>query len=146
MGTGLNIACNAIYKYDFDAQIYSLDLPTEMAHVSLQHPISEGKGDRVGEYCNYPFKQLRDDSTKFNYSQYPCEAYFIDGEHKAYNVHIETMKILAQKPMLIIWHDADMKEVEMGIEMSFMKSPYASNYKLFRVTGTRIAYATRLVE
>jgi spermidine synthase len=61
MGTGTNIICNALP----DAQVYSLDLPTELAHKSLQHPISEGKGDLVGSRCTFPYKQFRVFRTRY---------------------------------------------------------------------------------
>lgn len=146
MGTGTNIICNAIYKNlpSFAEarrlkKVYSLDLPTELAHISLQHPISEGKGDKVGINCKFPYTQLRGDSMKFDFSKYPCEGYFCDGEHSLLNVKIETNKMLVQQPKIIIYHDADIEGVWLGI------TAYLPNndYDLFRVTGTRIAYALR---
>lgn len=141
MGTGTNIACNAIYQYHFDAVIYSLDLPTELAHTSLQHPISEGKGDRVGANCKFPYRQLRGDSMTFDFTKYPAEAYFVDGEHDFAHVHHETFQILNQKPELIIYHDADIPEVSSAIQSAFKGHENGANYTLYRVTGTRIAYA-----
>jgi hypothetical protein len=135
MGTGTNIICNAVPK----AKVYSLDLPTELAHISLQHPISEGKGDNVGSKCKFPFTQLRGDSLTFYYSDYPCEAYFIDGEHDFDHPYYETDSIIGDaKPKLIIWHDSDIPEVWEAITEAI-----DSNYTLYRVTDTRIAYATR---
>src|SRR3972149_5309293 len=70
MGTGTRIIKNAIPH----ANVFSLDLPTELAHTSLQHPISEGKGDNVGSKCDLPFTQLRGDSMTFNYKVvYPID-------------------------------------------------------------------------
>jgi precorrin-6B methylase 2 len=132
-GTGTNIICNALPE----AKVYSLDLPTELAHVSLQHPISEGKGDQVGANCKFPFTLLRGDSTQFDYSMFPCEAYFVDGEHDEAHVTIETKEILKQKPKLIAYHDADMPEVWAGIIAGLGKT---RGYELYRVEGTRIAY------
>lgn len=134
MGTGTNIICNAVP----DAQVYSLDLPTELAHISLQHPISEGKGDRVGERCKRPFKQLRGDSMHFGFKDYPAEAYFIDGEHETANVSHETKQAVKCKAKLIIWHDADIPAVMAGILEGLSKG-----YELYRVEGTRIAYAVK---
>ena len=51
MGVGTKIIKNAVGS----AKVFSLDLPTELAHISLQHPINEGKGDSVGHRCNLPF-------------------------------------------------------------------------------------------
>src|SRR6185312_6592897 len=47
-GFGTKIICNAAGK---DSEVFSFDLPTEECHVSLQHPINEGKGDIVGKEC-----------------------------------------------------------------------------------------------
>ena len=139
-GVGTNIICNAIYKYYFDAKIYSLDLPTELAHISLQHPINEGKGDKVGEKCKLPFIQLRGDSASFDFSKYPCEGYFVDGEHDYYHPNVESTKIMAlPETKIVIWHDADIKEVWKAITDAIK----VSKFELFRVEGTRIAYALR---
>lgn len=135
MGTGTNIICNAGKSWII--KVYSLDLPTELAHISLQHPISEGKEDKVGMNCKFGYTQLRGDSMKFDFSQYPCDAYFIDGEHDKEHVERETYKACAYAK-LIIWHDADIEGVWHGIE-----SGLSSYYKLYRVTDTRIAYALR---
>ena len=134
MGTGTEIICNAVPN----AKVYSLDLPTELAHISLQHPISEGKGDKVGSRCKRPFTQLRGDSRTFDFAQYPCEAYFIDGEHTEEAVTIETKQAVKCKAKLIVWHDADMPEVMAGIVAGLGKG-----YELCRVEDTRIAYAVK---
>lgn len=134
LGRGTSIICNALP----DAEVYSLDLPTELAHKSLQHPISEGKGDKVGCLCKFPFTQLRGDSMKFDFSQYPCEAYYDDGDHTYENVFHETKEMLKHNPKLIIWHDADIPEVWKAITDAL-----SNEYRLHRVTDTRIAYAVR---
>jgi len=137
MGTGTKIIKNAVP----DAEVFSLDLPTELAHISLQHPINEGKGDSVGNKCDLPFTQLRGDSLKFDYSKYPCEAYFIDGEHDFAHPLYESLEILKLSPALVIYHDADIKEVNEAIVLAFRNR---TGYQLFRVTDTRIAYAVRI--
>lgn len=136
MGTGTKIIKNAC----MGAEVFSLDLPTELAHVSLQHPISEGKGDAVGSKCDLPFTQLRGDSMKFDFSANPCEAYFIDGEHSYDNVFHETSEVLKLSPKLIIYHDADIAPVYIGAVTAFMSS---HRYDLYRVTDTRILYALK---
>lgn len=143
MGTGINIACNAIYQYHFEAQIYSLDLPTELAHISLQHPISEGKGDKVGLNCKLPYKQLRGDSMTFDFSKYPVECYYVDSEHNFKTVFKETMEILKQEPLLVIYHDTDIPEVFSAIIAAFKGHINGNNYELYRVLNTRITYARR---
>lgn len=136
MGTGTNIICNA--GKNWLMQVYSLDLPTELAHVSLQHPISEGKGDKVGSNCKFHYTQLRGDSMEFDFSQYPCEAYYIDGEHDYEHVKHETIQAINQHPKIIIFHDSNIKEVLDGIIDGM--SANAIGYSLCRVFDTRIAY------
>jgi hypothetical protein len=147
MGTGTNIICHALPQ----AKVYSLDLPTELAHVSLQHPISEGKGDAVGSKCKLPFTQLRGDSMEFDYSSYPCEAYFIDGEHDYVHPYEETMAASELLPEIIIWHDSDIPDVYAAITDAIVLTnailvDFINNdvqYDLYRVTDTRIAYAVK---
>ena len=134
MGTGTNIICHAVPN----AIVHSLDLPTEQAHISLQHPISEGKGDNVGIRCKMPYIQHRCDSMLFDYSQHPCDAYFIDGEHDFEHPHHEGKQVFKCKPKLVIWHDADIHAVSHAIIAATPK-----NYTLIRVADTRIAYAVR---
>lgn len=144
MGTGTNIICNA--GKNWLMQVYSLDLPTELAHASLQHPVSEGKGDKVGSNCKFHYTQLRGDSMTFHFSQHPCEAYFIDGEHDYDHPSRESAEAFKQLPKIIIWHDADIAEVWKAIsDASEFANDWiqGANYDLYRVTGTRIAYALR---
>ena len=138
MGTGTKILKNAC----MDAAVFTLDLPTELAHQSLQSPLSEGKGDKVGRNCNLPFVQLRGDSMTFDYSKYPCEAYFIDGEHDYYHPYHETKEALKQNPKLIVWHDADIDAVRRAI-IDATNLVIEKDYDLFFVTDTRIAYALK---
>lgn len=130
-GTGTNIICNALPHY----KVYSLDLPTYLAHISLQHPISEGKGDKVGSNCTFPYTQLRGDSMTFDYSKYYCQIYFIDGEHDRKHPEHEIAQAMKNGALLIILHDADMEQVWAAIEAN--KNKY---YDLYRVEDTRIAY------
>jgi hypothetical protein len=132
LGRGTSIICNAVPN----AKVYSLDLPTELAHVSLQHPINEGHGDKVGSLCKFPFTQLRGDSMTFDFTQYPCDAYWIDAEHTEANVTHETKQAVKCGAKLIVWHDSDMPEVMAGIVAGIGKG-----YYLYRVIDTRIAYA-----
>lgn len=137
MGRGTMIIKNALGK---DSTVYSLDLPTELAHISLQHPINEGHGDKVGSLCKLPFIQLRGDSMTFDFGQYPCEAYYIDGEHTAKAVKHETTEILKLNPKLVMLHDTDLPEVMQGLLEGLGASPNKDNYQLVRVIDTRISY------
>lgn len=138
-GTGTNIIKNALGA---ESEVYSLDLPTELAHISLQHPISEGKGDCVGENCKLPFTLLRGDSMLFDFSQYPCEGYFVDGEHDFDHPFRETTEIVKLRPNLIVWHDSDIECVNKAITEAMQDQPY----DVYRVTDTRIAYAVKKSE
>lgn len=135
-GTGTRIICNAGGS---KMKVYSLDLPIELAHASLQSPESEGKGHgRIGSNCNLPFIQIFCDSMKYDFSEIKCEGYFIDGEHDYEHPYHETKEILKNKPKLIVWHDSDMIPVWNAIIDNF---EWNKNYELFRVVDTRITYA-----
>lgn len=122
-----------------DIVIYSLDLPDTLAHISQQHPISEGKPKGVGYECPWSYVQLFGDSRRFNFNEHPAEGYFIDAEHTYDNVYIETVKIVLVRPLLIIWHDCDVEEVFQAVQDAMEGEPY----ELFRVTDTRICYAVK---
>lgn len=137
MGTGTKIIKNAIW----DSEVYSLDLPTELAHISLQHPISEGKGDNVGKNCNLPFTLLRGDSLKFDYTTvYPINGWFIDGEHDYDHPHHEAKEAIKSGAEFISFHDADIACVGQAIEDAFKNN---ESYDVFRVADCRIAYAIK---
>ena len=136
MGRGTNIICHAVP----DAKVYSLDLPTELAHISLQHPINEGHGDKVGSLCKMPFTQLRGDSLTFDYSEYPCEAAFVDSEHSYEHPLNEIKAMIRNGTKLIIAHDADLEPVSNAINDAFDS---VNSYNLFRVIDTRIFYAVK---
>jgi hypothetical protein len=138
MGDGTKIIKNAL---GVDSQVFSLDLPTELAHVSLQHPISEGKGDSVGHRCNLPFTLVRGDSMTYDYAQhYPIDGWFCDGEHNYDNPLHESKEMIKSGAGLIVWHDSDIAEVYKGITDAFEGN---QDYELYRVQDTRIAYALR---
>lgn len=140
IGAGLNVICNAIYKYNFESKIYSLDLPYEtMRQNSKQYPIGEHGEDRVGSAARFPFIQLRGDSLTFDFSKYQVEGFYCDGEHDEIHAGMETAKMLAQNPKIIIYHDSDIDGVWKGITKHLPND----NYDLYRVTDTRIAYALR---
>ena len=101
----------------------------------MSNPADKSRPDCVGERCKFPYTQLRGDSLTFDFSKYPCEAYFVDGAHDKEHVKHETKEVLKLKPAIVIYHDADMLEVLDGIVDCMNK-----NYQLFRVEDTRIAY------
>lgn len=134
-GFGTTIIKNALGN---DSTVYSLDLPDEEWYKSKQHPISEGKIG-VGCECEMPYVQLRGDSLVFDFNKYPCEGYFVDGEHKYKNVFAETDKIVQNNPKIIVWHDTDEPEVLRGVIDAMRNKPY----ELYRVIDTRITYALK---
>ncbi len=137
MGVGTKIIKNAIG----DGEVFSLDLPTELAHKSLQHPISEKKGDKVGSLCDSPFTLLRGDSMTFDYSQlYPIDGWFIDGEHDFEHPNHEAKEAIKSGAKLIIFHDANIECVDHAIRDAFTNN---TDYNVFRVFDTRICYAVR---
>lgn len=137
VGGGINVMKTAVPELS----IFSLDLDYETMKLnSKQYPIGTNGEDRVGSAAKVEFVQLRGDSLKYDYSKYPCEAYFIDGEHDYIHAHHESLRALEQEPKLIIWHDADMPEVMLGITDAIEKH---KNYELYRVEDTRIAYALK---
>lgn len=135
-GTGTKIIKAAAGN---DAVVFSLDLPTELVHESLQ-PSADKKHDKVGVNCKLPFVQLRGDSMKFDFYKFPCEGYFIDGEHIYPNTFHETLEILKLKPKLIIWHDLHCIPVQEAIRDALLNN---TDYDVYRILETRIAYAIK---
>lgn len=133
VGWGTEIIKNALGE---DSVVYSLDLPDDEKHKSDQHPLNNPDG-KVGSECKLPFIQLRGDSTTFDYSKYPCDAYWVDAEHSYFNVFTETSAILRNKPKLIAYHDADSENVFNGAMDALNGNEY---YEVYRVVDTRILY------
>jgi hypothetical protein len=79
----------------------------------------------------------------YDFGLYPCDAYFVDGEHSYEHPFRETTEILKQRPKLIVYHDSDIKPVYDGIVDAFKESEIGNEYQLYRVEDTRILYAER---
>lgn len=135
-GFGTKIIKNALGE---DSEVFTFDLPSDKSSISNQHPIMEGKGDCVGYECDLEHIQIFADTTKFDYTQYPFDGFFVDTDHTYENVFAETKSILLCKPKIIIYHDADLYEVLSAISDAMIGQPY----DLFRITNTRIAYALK---
>lgn len=136
-GMGTKVIKNALGG---NSTVYSLDLPLELCHMSDEYPMISGK-DHLSCMCDLPFIQLRGDSTKFDYNSiYPIDGWFIDAKHSYDNVLIESKEATRLKAKLIVWHDADIDAVCRAITDAFKDD---RRYDLFRVTDTRICYATR---
>lgn len=146
IGSGINVMAAALPGL----KIFSLDLDYETMKLnSKQYPIGKNGEDRVGSGAKVPYTQLRGDSMNFDYSKYPCDAYFIDGEHDYDHPFKESCDVLRTLPKLIIWHDADMEPVCNAIlnalsdNTNQLERPPIQDYTLYRVTDTRIAYAVK---
>jgi len=134
VGRGISIISNA--GQSFNIKCYSLDLPPELSHYSLQYP-----GNSIGSLCKLPFIQLLANSLEFDYSSiYPMEGFFIDGEHDFLHANYESKEAIKSQAKLIIWHDADMPPVMSAILDAFDNN---TDYDLYRVIDTRMAYALR---
>ena len=131
-GAGTKIIKNAMVT----GEVFSLDLPFGEGDAPLY---SNGK-DYTGVNCNLPFTQLRGDSMTFDFSAYPCEGYFVDGCHDFEHPFKETTEILKLEPKLIVWHDLHCVTVQDAIQKAFELN---NDYELYRVNGTRIAYALK---
>ncbi len=122
IGTGTNILANA--GKNWYMKVYSLDN-------------FQDNGDRTGTACKFAYTQLRGDSLEFNYANYPCEAYYIDGAHTTKHVYHETGEVLSLLPKIIVFHDTDVPEVMAGITRAINGN---THYDLYRVTDTRVSY------
>ena len=131
-GFGTKIIKNAIGE----GTVFSMDLPVKEFRKLQNYP------NEPGLECDIPYVQLYGDSLTFEFERYPAEAYFVDGAHDYRHVFHEATEILKLSPRLIIFHDADIPEVELAISDAFDLT--GQHYAKIRVTGTRIAYAVRL--
>jgi len=148
MGTGTLIAKNALE----DSDVWSLDLPLDKQHKSLQHLVKEGKADntnyttKVGSHCYLTYSQVFGDSMEFDYdSVFPedfedTKGAFIDGEHDYKHCYHESKEMFKRNVDLVIWHDADIIPVWNGIQDAVA---WIKDYTLYRVPETRIAFALR---
>ncbi len=137
VGAGTNIIKNALGN---KSEVFSLDLPKELSHLTGQHPTKSG--DVIGERCPLPYTQLYGNSQTFEFSKYyPIHGWFIDAEHNFISVKQESIQAAKSGAKIIIFHDADEPEVYRGIEEGFRDQ---DDYELYRVTGTRIAYALKI--
>lgn len=148
-GAGTNVICNAmnINRYFWNRnpknkRVYSIDVPPGTDPKQIYPGGEDGHPKHAGKKCKFPYIQLFGDSTKFDFSPYyPIDAWFIDGKHNYEYVKNDTLQALKSCPMLIIWHDVQIPEVEKAI--IDLMTPLEKNYDSFRITDTRIAYATR---
>ena len=132
-GVGTKIIANAVPQ----AEVFSLDLPDAMAHLSQQHPRHDGH--TLGDQCDRPFRQICEDSRTFPYGVLaPLDAAYIDGEHAFEHVKAETLGVIVAGATLIVWHDCDMPPVLAGVVAALPE-----DFDFTRVVDTRIGFAER---
>ncbi len=154
-GMGTKVICNALgLKRDFwkfwkrkeekiekEIKVFSIDVPPGTDPKILYPHGEDGHPKKAGEMCHLPYRQIFGNSFNFDFSPYyPLKGWFIDGKHNYKFVKNDTELALKSNPIIIIWHDADIQEVNEAIT-EVMKQH--DDYDLFRVLGTRIAFAVR---
>lgn len=144
-GMGTYIISNALGIKRFinigGIKMYSIDVPPGTNPQEIYPDGEDGHPQKAGALCRLPYKQLFGDSTSYDFSSvYPLEGWFIDGKHNYEYVTKDTNQALKSNPNILIWHDADMKEVEQAI-IDVMSDKKA--YSLYRVNNTRIAFASK---
>lgn len=88
---------------------------------------------------------------EFDFSQYPCEGYWVDGAHTELHVYREVQEILKLNPIIVILHDTDMAEVMRGlvaavedenrVDIGFANGKV--QWEIYRVSDTRISYIVK---
>jgi len=113
--------------------VISLELPAHTPPYNLTP-------ERMGHRCNRAYRQVIGDSLTYNYAQhFPLDGWFIDGAHDYEHVKHETEQAIASQAELIVYHDTDIKEVFEAV----IDALQATDYKIFRVTDSRITYAIK---
>jgi len=144
VGTGTNIIYNALIrrgcrkcgkKKRYEPTVFTMDLPLQDAHVSLQHP-----GNRTGNRIKFDVKQIYANSLEFDYKTiYPLDGAWIDAEHTYDNVLHESRAMQEAGCHLIAWHDTDIDEVFNAVKDAINED----RYNIYRVEDTRITYAIK---
>jgi len=144
-GRGTRVICRAMGIRRFrrnSSVVYSLDVPpgTDPNVIYPEH--EDGHPKVAGRACRLPYEQLYGNSMEFDFAPYyPIDGWFIDGKHNFTFAKNDTKKALLSHPQLIIWHDMQIEGVREAVEESLGDR---SDYALFRVNDTRIAFAARI--
>jgi len=145
-GLGTNVVCNAMgfkrfRKNKEGKKVFSIDVPPGTNPKIIYPDGEDGHPKKAGKYCKLPYTQVYGSSLNFDFSPYyPIEAWFIDGKHDYTYTKNDAELALKSDPMLIMWHDVDIQGVSDAI-IAVMGAHTA--YALFRVLGTRVAYAVK---
>jgi hypothetical protein len=145
-GAGTNVICNAmgIRKWlPNSKKVMSIDVPpgTDPKLMYPDETPEDGHPEKAGADCSFPYQQIFGNSLGFDFSPYyPIDAWFIDGKHNYKYAKNDTELALKSEPVLIMWHDMQMDEVNDAVHDVMQKHP---KYDLRRVDGTRMGVATR---
>lgn len=136
VGTGTNVICNAMNG----RKVFSIDVPPGTNPATLYPGGEDGHPDVAGKNCRFPYVQLFGDSCSYDYSPYlPLEGWFIDAKHDYEHCRKDTLNAINCEAKLIVWHDMQID----GVAKAANEVDDTKRYDSFRVTDTRIGYATR---
>jgi len=144
-GLGTKVICKAMGLARFRRTpgkiVFSLDVPPG-TDPKILYPLGEdGHPRRAGHKCKFPYTQIFGNSYHFDFKPYyPVEGWFIDGKHNYKFVKNDTKLALLSKPKIIVWHDMQIDSVARAVREVLKK---ARGYNLFRVVGTRMAFALK---
>jgi hypothetical protein len=144
-GLGTLVICKAmgISRLSMNKRkVYSIDVLPGTDPTILYPGGEDGHPARAGERCAYPYAQLFGDSYTLDFlPYYPLEGWFIDGKHSYDYVVHDTQSALEASPILIVWHDMQIEQVERAVVD--VMSEYLQSYSLCRAVSTRMAFASR---
>lgn len=144
-GLGTKVICKAMELKKFRRTpgkvVYSLDVPPGTDPKMLYPEAEDGHPRKAGHKCKFPYTQIFGNSYNFDFKPYyPIDAWFIDAKHNYKFVKNDTKLALLSKPIIIIWHDMQIEGVARAVKEVMSR---AKSYNLFRVGGTRMAFALR---
>jgi hypothetical protein len=144
-GLGTKVICKAVglkrSRRNSGKVVYSLDVPPGTDPKILYPDGEDGHPQKAGHKCKLPFVQIFGNSYNFDFKPYyPIDGWFIDGKHNYKFVKNDTKLALQSKPIIIVWHDMQIEGVTRAIKEIMVG---VRGYNLFRVGGTRMAFALK---
>ena len=144
-GIGTEIICKAMGLRRSGGSpekvVYSLDVPPGTNPKILYPEGEDGHPRKAGYKCKFPYTQIFGNSYNFNFkSYYPIDGWFIDAKHNYKFVKNDTKLALKSKPIIIVWHDMQIREVARAVKVVMS---CAKGYDVFRVRRTRMAFALK---
>lgn len=144
-GDGTKVICRAmglkLFFNNKNKKVFSIDVPIGTDPKEIYPNSEDGHPKFPGKNCNLPFTQVFGNSLNFDFSPYyPIEGWFIDGKHDYKYAKNDTELALKSAPKIIIWHDMQIEGVSKAVAETMDNR---SDYELFRVSDTRIAFAIK---